>query len=230
MSEYSSAEYDFLDYAGEPDEAIPDEKLKQHSQEWFQRRWGKTTGSKVADIMPGKRGEYLASRKHYLAEKVCELLTLQIPNHYVTDAMRWGVDNEAAARARYELEEQTLVELVGFVEWPGMEKLAGGSPDGLVGDDGIIEIKSPMSHNHIEWMIEGKVPDKYVWQCQFYLGCTGRKWCDFRSDDPRLGKPFHAFTIRLERDDDKIAKMREEIIKFMGEVAATIERMKKLAD
>jgi putative phage-type endonuclease len=217
---YSGPEYDFLDRAEVP---------RQQTEQWFEKRIGKVTGSRISEVMNYKRDKTeSAERKNYRTEKIAEILTGAVQDHYVSPAMLWGREQENAARARYEIEEQTLVEQVDFVPWPEMADIAGGSPDGLVGTDGIIEIKCPNTTTHIDWMMGNKVPDQHRDQMLFYLACTGRQWADFVSYDSRLPAEFQFFIIRLDRDDERLEELRKEVIKFAAEVQAQIAFMRKL--
>lgn len=198
--------------------------IDQRSAEWFQIRLGKATASRVSDIIARTKSGYSASRANYAAQLVCERLTGVQIETYTNAAMQWGCDNEDAAREAYEFAQAVTVDQVGFVDHP-MVSMAGASPDGLVGDDGLIEVKCPNTATHIETLLTGNIADKYIVQMQWQLGCTGRKWCDFVSYDPRLSEEKRLFVKRVHRDDARIAELEAEVGKFLAEVEDTIAQL-----
>lgn len=198
--------------------------MDQRSEAWFKARLGKATASRVADIVARTKSGYSTSRANYAAQLVCERLTGVQAESYTNAAMQWGVDNEAAAREAYAFAEAVTVTEVGFVDHPALE-MSGASPDGLVGDDGLLEIKCPITATHIETLLSGKVPDKYLTQIQWQLGCTNRKWCDYVSYDPRLSEEKRLFVKRVHRDAERIAELEAEVGKFLAEVEDTIARL-----
>jgi hypothetical protein len=139
--------------------------------------------------------------------------------------MEWGVLQEPMARIAYEEKASVFVEQVSFVEHPTIEWF-GCSPDGLVGEEGLIEIKAPSSKNHIKYLLGGKPPAKYIPQMQCQMAVTGRKWCDFVSYDPRLPEDLQLFVVRLERDVSFIMSMEEEVDKFLKEVNVMVNKLK----
>jgi hypothetical protein len=218
----SSSEFDFLDRA-EP-------LAEQGSAQWLQQRIGKVTGSRIKDVMAylkSGKGE-MQTRANYRVELIAEILTGQAAQHFVSDAMRWGVDQEQFARAAYEMRRDVMVDRVGFVGYPTIDR-AGGSPDGLVGSDGGVEIKCPETTTHIRWMLEKQVPHEHQLQMMFYMACTGRGWWDFVSFDPRLPVKFQLFTVRLQRDEARIAEVETEVLKFLQEIDSTIAEMERIA-
>jgi putative phage-type endonuclease len=203
------------------------EGVEQQSVEWLQMRIGCVTGSRVADVMNMlKRGGESQRRKDYKSEIVCEILTGRAAEHYVTPAMEWGTDNEPLARASYELEFDTEVTPVGFALHASIDRF-GASPDGLVGSDGLVEFKCPTTATHIDNIINGCIPEQYQWQMLAELACTDRKWCDFVSFDPRLPKGLQLFVRRLDRDDERIKEMEENVRNFLDEVAAVLLSLTK---
>jgi putative phage-type endonuclease len=198
--------------------------MDQRSAEWMRIRLGKATASRVSDIIARTKSGYSASRANYAAQLVCERLTGVQAETYTNAAMQWGCDNEDAAREAYEFAQAVTAEQVGFVDHP-MVSMAGASPDGLVGDDGLIEIKCPNTATHIETLLTGSIADKYIVQMQWQLGCTNRKWCDFVSYDPRLSEEKRLFVKRVHRDDARIAELEAEVGKFLAEVEDTIARL-----
>ena len=132
-------------------------------------------------------------------------------------AMQWGTDHEPDARAAYEFFRDACVTEVGFVDHLTIA-MTGASPDGLVGDDGLVEIKCPNTATHLDTLLSQTVPAKYVTQMLWQMEVTGRKWCDFVSFDPRLPESMSMFVKRVERDDKRIAELRSAVIEFLDEV------------
>lgn len=201
-----------------------DTEIVQGSNDWFQIRMGKVTASRVADVIAKTKTGYSASRENYMAQLVVERLTQTKAESYTNAAMQWGTDQEPFARAAYEAAQGVMVEEVGFVPHPMIE-WAGASPDGLVGDDGCVEIKCPNTLTMIETLLSQKVPGKYFTQMQFQLACTGRKWCDYVSFDPRMPAKAQMFVRRVDRDDEYIAEIEAEIVKFLAEVQSQVNQL-----
>jgi putative phage-type endonuclease len=199
-------------------------EIIQGSTEWFYQRLGKVTASRVADVIAKTKTGYSTSRDNYMAQLVVERLTFTKTESYTNAAMQWGTDTEPFARAAYEAAQGVMVEEVGFVRHPTIE-WAGASPDGLVGDDGCIEIKCPNTLTMIETLLSQKVPGKYFTQMQFQLACTGRKWCDYVVFDPRMPEKAQLFVKRVDRDDAYIAEIEAEIVKFLVEVQFQVNQL-----
>ena len=157
-----------------------------------------------------------------MAELVCERLTGSVGATYSSPAMEWGTAQEPNARAAYEAAGGVLVEEVGFVPHPTIEA-AGASPDGLVNDDGLVEIKCPNTATHIETLLSGKVPERYVTQMQWQMACTGRQWCDYVSYDPRLPERMRLFISRVPRNPAAITAMETEVLLFLQELDQKIK-------
>lgn len=198
--------------------------MDQRSEAWFKARLGKATASRVADIVARTKSGYSASRANYAAQLVCERLTGAQADTYTNAAMQWGTDHEDEARRAYAFMCDVEVQEVGFVDHPILE-MSGASPDGLVGDDGLLEIKCPITATHIETLLSGKVPEKYLTQIQWQLGCTGRAWCDYVSYDPRLSEEKRLFVKRVHRNAERIAELEAEVGKFLAEVEDTIAQL-----
>ena len=201
--------------------------IEQGSADWFALRCGKVTASRVADIVAKTKTGPAASRANYLAQLVAERLTGNVAESYSNDAMKWGTEKEPEARAAYEFFERSVVMPVGFVQHPSIE-MSGASPDGLIGDVGLVEIKCPNTATHIETLLGRAVPGKYVTQIQWQLACTGRAWCDFVSFDPRMPEDMKLFTKRVARDDKVIAELEDAVRLFLAEVSDTVSRLEKL--
>lgn len=205
---------------------------EQRTAEWFASRAGKVTASRVADVMARTQKGWGASRDNYRAQLIAERLSGVCEQGFSNAAMQWGVEQEAAARECYCFTAGVSVCEVGFIEHPTIA-WAGASPDGLVGDDGLVEIKAPNTATHIATLTDAPIADKYVKQMQFQMACTGRAWCDFVSYDPRLPVEMQLHVARVMRDDAEIAEMEAAIVEFLGEVEATVasltERYRKAA-
>jgi putative phage-type endonuclease len=204
-------------------------EVEQRTEEWFAARLGKVTASRVADLVGKTKTGYSATRDNYMAQLVVERLTQTKAESYTNAAMQWGTDQEPFARAAYEAAQGVMVEEVGFVPHPTI-KWAGASPDGLVGDDGLVEIKCPNTATMIETLLSQKVPGKYFIQMQFQLACTGRKWCDYVSFDPRMPAKAQMFVRRVDRDDKYIAHLEEEIAKFLVEVESQVQKLNEIIE
>lgn len=190
----------------------------QGSPEWFAARLGKVTASKVADVMATTKSGPAASRQNYMMELLCQRLTGRIEEGFTNAAMQRGSELEPVARSAYEARNGLFVTEVGLIDHPTLEGFAA-SPDGLVGDDGLIEIKCPNTATHVAFLRTGKPDGKYVWQMQAQMACTGRAWCDFVSFDDRLPEPLQFASVRIMRDDDKIADMLAGVAAFLKELA-----------
>ena len=201
--------------------------MDQRSEEWFKARLGKVTASRVADVIAKTKTGYSASRENYMAQLVVERMTNTQAESFTNAAMQWGTDQEPFARAAYEVQQNVLVDETGLVDHPTIE-MAGASPDGLVGEDGLVEIKCPNTATHIDTLLTQTVPGKYITQMQFQMACTGRQWCDFVSFDPRMPAKAQLFVKRVQRDEAFIKEMEQEITKFLAEVTAKVEQLNKL--
>ena len=188
--------------------------MQQGTDEWFAARLGKVTASRAADVMT-KKGS--AARANLSAQLVLERLTNTKGESYSSAAMQWGVDQEPFARAAYEAHSGVWVDTVGFVQHPTIER-AGASPDGLVGHDGLVEIKCPNTSTMIDTLLTGKVPSNYVTQMQMQMACTGRAWCDYAVFDSRMPVKAQLFVKRVQRDQKFIDDLNKEIIAFLSEV------------
>ena len=202
--------------------------LIQGSQAWFAARAGRATASRISDIIAETKSGWAASRGNYLAELVAERLTGQTADSYTNAAMQWGIDTEPEARKAYEFFRNADVVEVGFVNHPAIE-MAGASPDGLVGDDGLVEIKCPNTKGHIDTLLgNGIIKKSYYTQVQWQMACTRRDCCDFVSYDPRLPHNLRLYVKRIDRHDFIIAKMEQQVVEFLAEVQATVDELLKL--
>ncbi|WP_017993895.1 lambda exonuclease family protein [Rhizobium leguminosarum] len=205
------------------------DNIVQGTPEWHAIRIGKVTASKVADVIAKTKTGYAATRANYAAQLITERLTGLPTEGFINDAMRWGTETEPEARSAYEFNRVASVEQIAFVPHPTIGD-SGASPDGLVGENGLVEIKCPNTATHIETLRGGSVPGKYITQMQWQMACTGRKWCDFVSYDPRMPESMRFFCQRVDRDDVMIADLEREVVAFLNEVRAAVIDLRRRYD
>ncbi len=198
--------------------------IPQRTEGWIQQRLGRVTASRVADLMAKTKTGYSASRANYMADLIVERLTGQKVEGFTNAAMVWGTETEPQARAAYEFLTDADVAEEGFVLHPTIPDF-GASPDGLVGTDGLLEIKCPQTAAHLEVLLSGAVPGKYVTQMQAQMACTGRAWADFVSFDPRMPAEMQLFVQRVVRDDAFIYDMEGEVVAFLAELRQKLEAL-----
>ena len=200
--------------------------MEQRTDEWYAARLGKVTASRVADVIAKTKSGYSTSRANYMAELICEHLTGVRGDFYQNAAMLWGVEKELDARAAYEARIGALVTEVGFTPHNSINA-SGASPDGLVDDEGLVEIKCPITATHLDTILTETVPGKYVTQMQWQMACTGRKWCDFVSYDPRLPQEMSLFIKRVPRDNEMILSLEREVMMFLDEMEGKLSKLKE---
>jgi putative phage-type endonuclease len=201
--------------------------MEQRTTEWHNARLGKVTASRVADVIAKTKTGYGASRANLMADLIVERLTGQPASTFSNAHMEWGTEQEPRARAAYSARIGELVEEVGFVDHPSVAN-SGASPDGLVGDDGLVEFKCPATATHLDTLLAQSVPAKYIAQMQWQMACTGRKYCDFCSYDPRLPEHLRMFVQRVERDDEYIKMLEAEVTKFLAELDEKLKQLEKV--
>ena len=202
-----------------------DLEIKQGTEEWHQIRLGKVTASRVSDVMSKIKSGESAGRKNYKMDLVVERLTNTPTSSFTNAAMAWGTETEPLARMAYEVHSGNFVETVAFIQHPSIEWF-GCSPDGLIGSEGNLEIKCPNTSTHIDYLLAGVPPVKYVPQMQTQMACTGAKWCDFVSFDPRLPDELQLLVVRLDRDEAYIQQIEEEVKQFLDEVEQIYSQLK----
>ena len=198
--------------------------VEQGTPEWHELRRGKVTASRVADILAKTKTGPSASRQNYLIELALQRITKTIQPSYTNDAMAWGTATEPQARVAYEVKTGNFVDQVPFIDHPMIEGF-GCSPDGLVGADGLLEIKCPNSATHWEYFKYNRPPQKYVIQMQAQMAVTGAKWCDFVSFDPRMPERSQLLIVNVPRDPEFILYMEAEINQFLNEVQIEVNLM-----
>lgn len=193
----------------------------QGTELWFQEHLGKLTASRVADAVNKRKRNPKEPLQAYVdlrLELAVERVTQKPAEHFVSVWMERGVELEPLARAAYELRKDTTVSTVDFVLHPTME-WAGASPDGLVGDDGLVEFKCPKANTHAEYLLGECVPEEYIPQMMWQMACTERQWCDFVSYHPDFPDPLDLFVSRLRVSREDIAVMEAQATVFLKEVA-----------
>ena len=198
--------------------------IEQGSDDWLMLRLGKLTASKFADVISKGRGkEPSKTRVSYMYQLAAEILVGEPTTFFKNAAMQWGTDCEPAARAAYEIKHDIEVVECAFIEH---DEFVGVSPDGLVGIDGLLEIKAPNTVTHLKYYVAGKMPEEYLAQVQGQMWVSGRKWCDFVSYDPRVNSSADYFEIRVERDDDYISKLEEQCRLFIVDLKDLLEKLR----
>lgn len=198
--------------------------MDQRTPEWLAARLGKVTASRVADVMAKTKSGYSASRQNYMAQLICERLTGKQAETFSNAAMQRGTELEPIARSEYEIRNDVMVFETGLVIHPYIQHF-GASPDGLVGDAGLVEIKCPNTWTHIETIKTCEPKREYIIQMHAQMACTKRKWCDFVSFDDRLPDHLAYFETRIHRDDKFIGEMLAEISIFLDELESTIQQI-----
>jgi len=198
--------------------------IQQGSDEWLELRLGKITASRLADVMSKGRGNAPSKTKaSYMLQLAAEKLTGKPEDSFSNKYMEWGNECEPQARSMYEFDSGNDVEEVAFVEH---DEWFGVSPDGLVGDNGLLEIKCPKTTTQIERYLAGVFPPAYKAQVQGQLLATGREWCDFVSFDPRITGEASYFCVRVERDEDYLKELSAGILAFKDELIEMLGKLK----
>lgn len=199
--------------------------MEQRSPEWFAARCGKVTASRLYDVMARTKSGYAASRQNYMAELICQRLTGKPEEGFTNAAMMRGTELEPVAREMYALNEfDAVISEVGLIDHPTIAGFAA-SPDGIVNDDGLIEIKCPNTWTHLQTLKTGVPKRQYLLQMHAQMMCTGRKWCDFVSFDDRLPPELAYFKTRINFDEVLAEEIEQEVVKFLTELETEIQNI-----
>ena len=198
--------------------------MEQRSPEWFAARCGSLGASQLNEALATTKNGWGASRENIKNRIIAERLTGSPTETFQNAAMVWGVVTEDQARKAYEEATGTFVDELGIAQHPVLEH-THASPDGLVGEDGLLEIKCPNTTTHIETLKSQKVPSKYMNQMLWQMRCVDRQWCDYVSFDPRLPEHLQLFIKRVERDDAAIAELEAKVAEFLTEVSREIDAL-----
>jgi putative phage-type endonuclease len=201
--------------------------IEQGTPEWFAQRVGKVTASRIADVLAKGRSGPSMTRAAYMAELIAETLTGQPANPFAGNAdTERGVELEPEARATYEVHTGRMVQAAPFVVHPSIER-SGASPDGYAGE-GLLEVKCPRTHTHLEYLLAGEPPAKYVPQMAWQCACTGRPWVDFASYCPAMPEDLRLFVVRYEPSMAYLQEMETAVRDFLGEMDNKLARVAKL--
>lgn len=196
---------------------------EQGSEAWLAARAGKVTASMISNVLAKPE---TAAFRDYQAQIVAELLTGKPQGSDFTNAaMEFGTENEPFARSAYEVSTGFTVDEVGLVLHPTIDR-AGASPDGLVGNSGLAEIKCPKVATHLAYICAGVVPTKYKNQMLWQMACTERDWCDFISFRPDLPERLQLFIVRFKRDEEKIKELTTAVNAFLVQVDEMLKKLK----
>lgn len=203
----------------------------QGSDAWFAARAGKVTASRIADVLAkGRSGAPSATRAAYMGELIAETLTGQPANAFQGSAdTERGQQLEPEARAVYESRRSVMVESVGLVIHPRNDR-SGASPDGLVDADGLLEIKAPRIHTHLEYLLGGEPPAKYLPQMAWQCACTERAWVDFVSYCPAMPEDLQVFIVRYTPPMEYLQEIEKAVESFLAEMDAKLHQIAKLRD
>ena len=185
--------------------------IVQGTDEWFAARLGRVTASRISDVMMAKT---TAGYQNYRSQLVCERLTGNPTEAFTSAAMQHGTDTEPQARAMYSMTDGHEIAEVGFIQHPAIT-MSGASPDGLVGDGGLVEIKCPQPTEHIRVLTGGAIKRNYMLQMIWQMECTGRDWCDFVSFCPSLPDEMQLFVQRVDQNHDQATEIRDAIESFL---------------
>lgn len=197
--------------------------IVQNTPEWHDIKRGKVSASRVKDVMAGGKG---VTRNNYLSRIVCEILTGTTEDGFSNSNMERGLELEPIARQTYEFFSGNQVDQCGFIDHPFIPRF-GCSPDGLVGDDGMIEIKTVIPSTHLGYIEEGEAPSVYLKQMQSQMACSGRQWVDFVSYCPEMPVHLQLFVKRVIRDESEIKEIQAEVIAFNNQVDAKLKMLEE---
>lgn len=199
--------------------------MEQGSTEWFEARLGKVTASRIADVMMAKTA---AGYQNYMAHLICERLTGEPVETFKSAAMEHGTETEPQARAMYEMETGSDVTECGFIPHPKLTN-SGASPDGLILDIGLVEIKCPQPAKHVKNLMGGKIDRLYMLQMQWQMACAERGWCDFVSFNPSFPPHLQLSITRVDAEPETQEEITAAVTTFLAEMDANIRALESRA-
>ncbi len=199
--------------------------MEQRTPEWFEVRRGKVTASHMRDVTSKGRGSQPSkTRESYMTKLAVERLTGNVGDNFTSQFMQDGIDREPDAISNYEFYKNVDVDQIGFVDHFKI-KMSGASPDGLIGEEGLIEVKCPKATTHFEYLKNKTIPSEYIKQMDWQLACTGRQWCDFVSFHPDFPEELQLLIIRHKRDDQAIKELEEAVQIFLDDLDKTVAEL-----
>lgn len=197
--------------------------IEQGTEEWLALRLGKVTASKLSDVIAKGRGNAPSkTRESYMLQLAAEIVTGAPQDTFTNAAMEWGNECEPQARSMYEFDSGNDVDQVAFVI---VDDHFGVSPDGMIGNDGLLEIKCPKTTTQLDRYLKGIFPAAYKAQVQGQLLATEREWCDFVSFDPRINTEAQYFSVRAYRDEPYIKTLQSGIESFVSELKELLAKL-----
>ena len=190
--------------------------FEQGTEDWHNVRIGKLTARHCQEIANDGKGLETSVK-----EKACEILTGKTKEYFKSEAMEQGNELEHSARQMFEFMTGLTVEQVGFYE---LDKYTGASPDGLTSDDGLIEIKCPQAKTFLDYILDGKVDTKYMWQMQMQMMITEKKHCYYVVYNPDFENPI--IIKKIDRDDDKIEKIKAGLESGIKQLEEILDKVK----
>lgn len=186
--------------------------VQQNTKEWFDLRLGLATSSNFAKIMANEDKSFGIPAKEYAEKIALERVTnvRDESNNYTSLLMQRGHEYESIAIEQYEIEEMQIVTNGGFY----IKKPFGDSPDGNVGSDGCVEVKTVIPNTHWKRLKKGGYDLAYKWQIQGHMFLGDKKWCDFISYCPEMPKNKRLYVFRVIRDDDMIERLERRLNEF----------------
>ena len=199
--------------------------MEQRSPEWFAARCGSLGASRVHDVISRTKTGPSASRANLMAELLLERLTGNPTESFTTSAMQFGIDTEPEARAAYAWHADVDVVEVGLIRHPTING-SHCSPDGMISDDGLVEIKVPQPAAHLDTLLTGVFPARYITQAQWQLAATGRTYCDLVSYQPKFPERMRLYVRRIERDETFIRETEKAVVSFLSELGTKVAELR----
>jgi putative phage-type endonuclease len=196
--------------------------VEQRSEDWYTARCGSLGASQVADALSRTKSGYSTTRTNLRVKLALERLTGKQAAGFTSAAMQHGIDTEAEARIAYSFEQNVAVSDIGLVRHSSIP-WTHCSPDGLVGDEGLVEIKCRQPAGHLETLTTGEIPSQYVTQINWQLACMPeRKWVDYVCYNPDFPEDLKLFIKRHHRNDEQIMELEKSVCEFLAEVEADL--------
>jgi putative phage-type endonuclease len=205
---------------------MSDAELVQNTEAWKLARCGSIGASDVPNIIRKTKTGYSTTRANLMALKTLERLTGRPMDPFQTQAMLQGHEREPIARAMYEFMHDVTVETIGLVRHPQIEG-SHASPDGTISELGLIEIKCPQPAAHLDTLLNEKIENDYFVQMQWQMAATGRHWVDYVSFNPDFPSSMQLWSERIERSQEVIDQLEDEVRLFLKELEGKVAELKK---